>query len=118
MPQFLVAGYLPDNFDPSTVDEAMGRAIHALNKEMIASGVRIYACGMYPASMAKSLRPATDGGVLITDGPYLEAKEHIGGFWILECADMDQAVAWARKGVVATRGQVEVRELFFQPATD
>jgi hypothetical protein len=116
MPQYLVAGYLPDDFDPSTVDEAMGRKIHALNKEMIAAGVRIFACGISPASNAKTLRSQPDGGVLITDGPYLETKEHIGGFWILEAADMDQALAWARKGVVSTRGQVEVRELFFQPA--
>jgi hypothetical protein len=116
MPQYLVAGYLPDDFDPSTVDEAMGHKIHALNKEMIAAGVRIYACGISPVSNAKTLRAKPDGGVLITDGPYLETKEHIGGFWILETADMDQAVAWARKGVVSTRGQVEVRELFFQPA--
>jgi hypothetical protein len=116
VPQYLVAGYLPDNFDPSQVDEAMGRNIHALNKEMIAAGVRTYACGISPASNAKSLRSQPDGEVRITDGPYLETKEHIGGFWILECADMDQAVAWARKGVVATRGRVEVRELSFQPA--
>ena len=116
MPQYLVAGYLPDDFDPSQVDEAMGRSIHALNKEMIAAGVRTYACGISPASNAKSLCSQPDGGVLITDGPYLETKEHIGGFWILECADMDQAVAWARKGMVATRGRGEVRELFFQPA--
>jgi len=113
MPQHLVAGYLPDDFDPSQADEATGRAIHALNKEMIAAGVRKFACGL---GSAKSLRAQTDGRVLITDGPYLETKEHIGGFWILECADMDEALAWARKGVAATRGQVEVREIFFQPA--
>jgi len=116
MPHFLVAGYLPDNFDPSTVDEAMGREIHALNREMIAAGVRVFACGVAPVGNAKSLRPGPNGGVLVTDGPYLETKEHIGGFWILETADMDQALAWARKGVVACRGLVEVRELFFQPA--
>jgi hypothetical protein len=113
MPQFLVAGYLPDDFDPSTVDEAMGNAIHALNKEMLAAGVRKFACGL---GRAKALRSQTDGGVLITDGPYLETKEHIGGFWILECADLDEAVAWARKSVVATRGRGEVREIFFMPS--
>ncbi len=59
-----------------------------------------------------------DGEVFITDGPYLEAKEHIGGFWILECADMDEALAWARRGASATRGQVEVREIFFSPAPE
>jgi hypothetical protein len=112
MPQFLVAGYLPDDFDPSQVDEAMGSKIHALNKEMEDAGVMKFACGL---GAAKSLRAQTDGGVLITDGPYLEAKEHIGGFWILECADMDEALAWARKSVAATRGQGEVREIFFSP---
>ncbi|MGJ5816661.1 YciI family protein [Paludibaculum fermentans] len=115
MPQYLVAGYLPDDFDPSTVDEAMINEIHALNKEMIAAGVRKFACGL---GATKSLRAQADGGILVTDGPYLEAKEHIGGLWILECADMDEAVAWARKGLVATRGQVEVREIFFMPAPE
>jgi hypothetical protein len=111
MPQYLVAGYTPDDFDPSQMDEAVGREIHALNKEMIAAGVRKFACGL---GAAKSLRTQKDG-VLVTDGPYLETKEHIGGLWILECADMDEAVAWARKGLAATRGQVEVREIFFVP---
>jgi len=115
MPQYFVAGYLPDDFDPSQMDEAMGREIHALNKEMIDAGVRKFACGL---GSAKSLRAQNDGGVVITDGPYLETKEHIGGFWILECADMDEAVAWARKSVAATQGQGEVREIFFQPSTD
>lgn len=113
MPQYLVAGYIPDNFDASQVDEAMGTAIHTLNKEMIAAGVRKFACGL---GAAKSLRAQRGGEVLVTDGPYLEAKEHIGGFWILECADMNEALAWARKAVAATRGQGEVREIFFNPA--
>src|SRR5258707_6277504 len=90
MPQYLVAGYLPDDFDPSQADEATSREIHALNKEMIAAGVRKFACGL---GSAKSLRAQTDGGVLITDGPYLETKEHIGGFLVFECAGMDEAVA-------------------------
>lgn len=115
MPHYLVAGYLPDDFDPSQADEAMGNDIHALNRGMIAAGVRVYACGL---GTTKSLRAQPDGGVLITDGPYLETKEHIGGFWILETADMDEAMAWARKGVIATRGQLEVREIFFSPAPD
>jgi hypothetical protein len=118
MPQFLVAGHLPDNYEPSSQDAAMAEHIHALNREMIAAGVRIFACGISPVSNAKTLRAQPDGGVVITDGPYLEAKEHIGGFWILECADLDQAVAWARKGVVACRMPVEVRELLFYPAPE
>ena len=118
MPQYLVAIYHPDNYVPSLEDEAMMGDISALNREMIAAGVRIFAGGLSSAPLAKSLRAQPDGGVLITDGPYLETKEHVGGFWILETADMDQAVAWARKGLVAARGRVEVRELFFMPSPD
>ena len=113
MPQCLVSGYLPDNFDPSTQDEAIVEAIHALNREMIAAGVRKFACGL---GKAKSLRAQPKGEVLITDGPYLETKEHVGGLWILECADMDEALAWARKGAKACRTAIEVREIFFMPA--
>ena len=118
MPQYLVAGYLPDDFDPSTVDEATVRNIHAVNKEMIAAGVRKFAGGLSPASNTKTLRAEPDGQVLITDGPYLETKEHIGGLWILETADIDEALAWARKGAVACRMRIEVREIFFNPSPD
>ena len=90
MPQYLVANYLPDDFDPSTVTEAMVEEIHALNREMIAAGVRKFACGISPASNAKTVRKQADGRVLVTDGPYIETKEHMGGFWILEAADMDE----------------------------
>ena len=116
MPQYLVAIHHPDNYDPSLEGEAMYRDISALNKEMIAAGVRTFAGGLSSASSAKSLRAQSGGEVLITDGPYLETKEHIGGFWILETADMDQAVGWARKAVVACRAPVEVREFLFRPA--
>jgi hypothetical protein len=115
MPQYLVSGYLPDDFDPSTQDEAIIEAIHALNREMIAAGVRKYAAGL---GKAKSLRGQPNGEVLITDGPYLETKEHVGGFWILETADLDEAVAWARKGATACQASVEVREIFFVPAPE
>ena len=103
MPQYLVCNYLPDDFDPSTVTEAMIEEIHALNREMIAAGVRKFACGISPAASAKTLRKQPDGKVLVTDGPYTETKEHMGGFWILEAADMDEALAWAKKGAIALR---------------
>ena len=115
MPQYLVAIHHPDNFDPSTVTEQAMRDISALNKEMIAAGVRRFAGGLQSETKAKSLRAQTNGQVLITDGPYLEAKEHVGGFWILEVADLDQALAWGRKAVVACRTPVEVRPFFEMP---
>ena len=115
MPQYLIAGYQPDDFDPSTVTEEMMEEIHALNREMIAAGARKFACGITPAGSAKSLRVQPDGKVLVTDGPYTETKEHMGGFWILEAADMEEALAWARKGTVTCRFSCEVRELLFMP---
>ena len=116
MPQYLVANYLRDDFDPSVVTEAMIEEIHALNRELIAAGVRKFACGISPASNAKTVRKQPGGTVLVTDGPYTETKEHIGGFWILEAADMDEALAWARKGAVACRASGEVCEILFRPA--
>src|ERR1700733_6673179 len=115
MPQYLIANYLPDDFDPSSVTEAMMEEIHALNREMIATGARKFACGISPASNAKTVRKQPDGTVLVTDGPYTETKEHLGGFWILEAADLDEALGWARKGGVACRAPVEGRELLFNP---
>jgi hypothetical protein len=115
MPQYLISGYLPDNFDPSTVGEAMVEEIHALNREMIAAGVRRFAGGLGPAH---TLRAQPNGELLLTDGPYLETKEHVGGIWILETADLDEAVAWARKGAKACRSAIEVREIFFVPAPE
>jgi hypothetical protein len=109
MPQYLVAIQHPENYDPSLEGEAMIRDIGALNVEMDAAGVRFFAGGLESASHAKSLRKQSDGIVSITDGPYIETKEHIGGFWILQCADMDEALAWGRKAVVACRVPVEVR---------
>lgn len=116
MPQFFSTVYLPEDFDPSSMDESTILAIDTLNKELIAAGVRKFAGGLYPASYTKSLRPQPDGGVLITDGPYLEAKEHVGGISIVECGDMDEAVGWAHKGAVACRMPGEVREIFTKPA--
>src|SRR3984885_4955909 len=115
MPQYLVAVYHRDDYDPSVETGAMIEEIHALNREMIAAGARKFACGLSPAGKAKSLRAQSDGKVLVTDGPYTETKEHIGGFWILEAADMDEALAGARRGGAACRAPVEVREMFFNP---
>jgi hypothetical protein len=117
MAQYLVAIYLPDDFDPSSADKSMERDIDVLNEEMEAKGVRLFAGGLRTARDAKALRIQPDRKVLITDGPYLETKEHVGGFWILEVADMDEALAWARKAVVACRAPVEVRSFFRSDTT-
>jgi len=112
MTQYLVAIHHPDDYEASLEDEAMHRDIDVLNEEMIAAGVRIFVGGLRPASSAVSVRTHPDGKVLVTDGPYLETKEHIGGFWVLEAADLNEALAWGRKAAVACRAPVEVRPFY------
>jgi hypothetical protein len=107
--KYLVAIHHPDDYDPSTEDEAMSRDIDVLNDEMVAAGIRVFVGGLHPARSAKSLRAQPDGGVLVTDGPYLRTSEHVGGFWVLEAANLDEAVAWGRKAALACRAPVEVR---------
>ena len=115
MPQYFVAIYLPDDFDPSTQTEETIEEIHAANRELTASGALKFACGLFPPSNAKSLRYQPDGTVSVTDGPYTETKEYMGGFSVIEAADLDEALEWARKGAVACRASGEVRPIFFVP---
>ena len=111
MPHYLLSGILPDNFDASSMDETTVHNINALNDELEAAGARIVAGGLSAPGQAKSLQPQPNGDVLITDGPYLEAKEHVGGLSIIEAADMDEALAWGRKSVIACRMPLEIREI-------
>src|ERR1700675_3268022 len=110
MSQYLIAIHHPDNFDPSTETEATVRAIDALNQEMAAARVVVFVGGLNPVREAKSLRAQPDGKVLATDGPYPETKEHVGGFSLLKCANLDEAPAWGRKGVVACRDELRLLE--------
>lgn len=109
MTQYLVAIHHPDDFDPSIEDDATRRDIDALNDEMVAAGVRVFVGGLTPAREAVSVRRKPDGKLSVTDGPYIETKEHVGGFWVLEAASLDEAVAWGRKAAIACRAPVEVR---------
>jgi len=118
MTQYLVAIYHPDDYDASVETEAISSEIHALNREMIAAGARKFVAGLSGASSARSLRAQPAGKILTTDGPYLETKEHIGGFWVLEAADLDEALAWGRKAAVACRAPVGMRPIFLQRPTE
>lgn len=115
MPQYLLATYLPDDFDPSVITEETVRTIHALNKEMEDAGVLKYAGGLSPAVGARTLRSEPGGKVLVTDGPFIETKEHIAGFMILEAASLEEALRWARRGTYAGGAVGEVREIVFYP---
>ncbi len=111
MNKYLVAIHHPDDYDPVVAeDEAMSRAIDALNDEMEAAGIRLFVGGLHPARQAKSLRLQPGGEVVVSDGPYLGTTEHVGGFWVLAAQDLEQALAWGRKAAVACRAPVEVRQ--------
>lgn len=108
--RYLVAVQLPDNYDRDRDETEEQRAeVSALNEEMAAAGVRLFVGGLELPRRAKSLRRGANGKVQVTDGPYAETKEHIGGFWVLDVADEAEALEWARKAVIACRVPVEIR---------
>jgi len=109
--RYLVAIHHPHDFDPSVEEGEISHDIDVLNEEMVAAGVRLSADGLDWIHNAKSLRAQPNGEILVTDGPYLETKEHVGGFWVLEVPDMDEALKWAKKAVAACRTPVEVRRI-------
>jgi hypothetical protein len=109
MTQYLVAIHHPDDFDPAAEDPATRSDISALNREMQAQGVVVFVGGLEPPERAVSVRLRPGGKVLETDGPYMETKEHIGGFWVLETASKEAALEWGRKAAIACRAPVEVR---------
>jgi len=82
--------------------------VDAYNEELTAAGAWVFAGGLHPASSATVLR-LSDGEVSMTDGPYAETKEQMGGFWVIEAADLDAALEWARKAARACEDPVEVR---------
>lgn len=108
MTQYLVAIHHPDNFEPFSEPEQTQRDISALNEDMQAAKAVVFVGGLNSVREAKSIRVRA-GTPIVTDGPYLETKEHIGGFWVLECKTLDEAVEWGRKAAIACRAPVEVR---------
>jgi hypothetical protein len=82
--------------------------VDAFNAEVQNAGAWVFGGGLQPASSATVVRN-TSGDVSMTDGPYAESKEQMGGFWVIEAPDLDAALDWARKGSAACEGPVEVR---------
>ena len=97
MKQYLLSIYMPegDPPPPEVLDPIM-RELEALNQEIQAAGVWVFAAGLNPPSTATVLRSKGDD-VVMTDGPFVEGKEHIGGFTIIKAPDLDAALAWGRR---------------------
>jgi hypothetical protein len=101
MKRYLLSIYQPDGPPPAPeVLEPIMRDLTAVEEEMKAAGVWVFSGGLHDPGTATVLRPR-DGELLITDGPYVEGKEHIGGFAIIKAPDLDAALEWARKYAAA-----------------
>jgi hypothetical protein len=116
MPQYLLSvNHVVDV--PLPTGEAMdriGREVDVVNKELMDTGAWVFAAGLHEPS-ASTVVQVKDGEVLTTDGPFSEAKEYIGGFWIIKARDLDEALAWARKATVACAAPIEVRPVHEGP---
>jgi hypothetical protein len=88
--------------------------VDVVNAELVETGAWVFGGGLHPASTA-TVVSAQGGETMITDGPYAETKEQIGGFWVIEAPDLDAALGWARKATVACRGPIEVRPFQDEP---
>lgn len=111
MTQYLLSVWHDEDYEVDFSGEDMQRVfgqVSAFNEELQASGAWVFANGLMPKSTAIVAR-YSDGQVSVTDGPYSESKELIGGFWVIDVPDLDTAREWAVKAAAACEGPVEVR---------
>jgi len=111
MARFLLSVYQPDGPPPPppALEEVM-KNVRGVRQEMEDAGILQLAVGLRPPRAAKVARPDGDS-VLVTDGPFAETKEHIGGFSLIDAPDFEAALAWARKLAAATTLPIEVRAI-------
>jgi hypothetical protein len=110
MAEYLLSVHMVEG-EAAPSDEEMQQAfkdVDVLNEEIQKAGAWVFAGGLEPADTATVVKEQ-GGEILTTDGPFAEGKEHLGGFWVLQCKDLDEALAWAKRATVACRGAVEVR---------
>ena len=113
MPHYLMSVVEPSTgpgLAPGQLDQIM-KDVDALHQEMQAAGIWVFGGGLRPPSTATTLRP-TDDDVLVVDGPFIEGKEHVGGFSIIDVPDLDVALEWGRRLVAATTIPIEVRPFY------
>ncbi|KQN84502.1 YciI family protein [Arthrobacter sp. Leaf69] len=111
MAQYLLSVYQPVGPAPTPEFlEPIMQDLEVLNREMKAAGVWVFAAGLHPTDTATVVRQQ-GAGLLITDGPFAETKEHLGGFTVIEAADLDAALGWAGKLARATTLPIEVRPI-------
>ena len=116
MKQYLLSVHYVEGAPVPADDEiqASYKAVDQFNQEVMASGQWVFGGGLHTPDMATVVN-ATGVEVVTTDGPFAESKEQIGGFWIVEAADLDEALALAARGSRACNGPVEVRPFQDEP---
>jgi len=112
MSQYLLAMYQPDGVVPAPefLNQVMAQ-LDTLNQEIRDAGAWVFSNGLHPAEAATVVR-MRDGEITMTDGPYVESKEHLGGFWIIDVPDLDAAIAWAERVTRVTTLPMEVRPFY------
>jgi hypothetical protein len=112
MPHYLLSVCHDDDYGENDFDDPeiarMHEKVSALNDEMKNTGVWVFGGGLLTASSATVVR-ATESGLSMTDGPFAETKEQMGGFWVIEAPDFDAALDWAGQATVACEQPIEVR---------
>ena len=116
MKQYMLSVPMIDGAPPRPADEAQQayEQTAVLNEEMQSAGAWVFGGGLLPASSA-TVDETHGNEFLVTDGPFTESKEHIGGFWVIAAPDLDAALAWAKKATVACGERVEVRPFQDEP---
>jgi hypothetical protein len=112
MPQYLLSVWHDEEYEVDVTSDDMARIgpkVGAFNDELEQAGGLMFAGGLKPASSATVVRADDAQNVSMTDGPYAESKEQMGGFWVLEADDFDAALDWARQATVACERPVELR---------
>jgi hypothetical protein len=113
MPQYLMSVWHDDDYTVDFSGEDTQRLlaqVSTFNEKLESAGVWVFGAGLHPASSATVVR-SQDGQVSMTDGPYAESKEQMGGFWVVEAPDLDAALDWASQAAIACEGPVEVRPM-------
>ena len=113
MKQYLISMYQPDGVvPPPEVLEPVMERLGKVEDEIKAAGQWVFSGGLHDSASTTLVR-VKDGETLITDGPYIEGKEHIGGFYVLACPDLDAALGWAERIGEITTLPIEVRPFRF-----
>ncbi len=117
MTQYLLSVYMVEGAPQPAADtmEQIYKDVDAVNQELKDAGAWVFAGGLHPATTATVVKTAGDD-VVTTDGPFVETKEQIGGFWVIQADDLDAALAWARKATRACQAPVEVRPFQDDPS--